>query len=133
MSTALWTDSRFSGPELLQISDAVAREKGLSKEKVLEAMEEAIQRAAKSRYGSENDIRVKIDQKTGEVGIFQCLTVVEEIEEPKEIEETAVFDDADETDGAVRLEMPDSDDDVKDDNTLAVLVDNIINDDGEGK
>ena len=55
------------------------------------------------------------------------------VEEPKEIEETAVFDDADETDGAVRLEMPDSDDDVKDDNTLAVLVDNIINDDGEGK
>ena len=81
MSTALWTDSRFYGPELLQISDAVAREKGLSKEKVLEAMEEAIQRAAKSRYGSENDIRVKIDQKTGEVGIFQCLTVVEEIED----------------------------------------------------
>ena len=56
MSTALWTDSKFYGPELLQISDAVAREKGLSKEQVLEAMEGAIQKAAKSKYGYESTI-----------------------------------------------------------------------------
>ncbi len=80
MSTALWTDSKFYGPELLQISDAVAREKGLSKDKVLNAMSEAIQRAAKSKYGLENDIRVDIDKKTGEVNIFQCLTVVNTVE-----------------------------------------------------
>lgn len=80
MSTALWTDSRFYGPELLQISDAVAREKGLEKEKILEAMEGAIQKAARSKYGYEHDIRVSIDRKTGEVSILKCLTVKEFVE-----------------------------------------------------
>ncbi|MDR3151507.1 MAG: transcription termination factor NusA [Holosporaceae bacterium] len=80
MSTALWTDYRFYGPELLQISDAVAREKGLEKEKILEAMEGAIQKAAKSKYGHEHDIRVTIDRKTGEVSIIKCMTVKENVE-----------------------------------------------------
>lgn len=80
MSTALWTDSRFYGPELLQISDAVAREKGLDKEKILEAMESAIQKAARSKYGYEQDIRVSIDRKTGEVSILKCVTVTDVIE-----------------------------------------------------
>ncbi|MDR2268548.1 MAG: transcription termination factor NusA [Holosporaceae bacterium] len=80
MSTALWTDYRFYGPELLQISDAVAREKGLEKEKILEAMEGAIQKAAKSKYGHEHDIRVTIDRKTGEVSIIKCMTVKEIVE-----------------------------------------------------
>ena len=53
--------------ELLQIADAVAREKGIDKRVVLEAMEDAIQRAARSRYGAENDIRAEIDPKTGEI------------------------------------------------------------------
>jgi len=77
MSRALWTDSRFYGPELLQISDAVAREKGLEKESILEAMESAIQKAARSKYGYEHDIRVSIDRKTGDVSILKCVTVVE--------------------------------------------------------
>ncbi|MDR1361708.1 MAG: transcription termination factor NusA [Holosporaceae bacterium] len=80
MSTALWTNYHFYGPELLQISDAVAREKGLEKEKILEAMEGAIQKAAKSKYGNEHDIRVAIDRKTGEVSITKCLTVRESVE-----------------------------------------------------
>jgi len=80
MSTALWTDSRFYGPELLQISDSVAREKGLAKEQILEAMESAIQKAARSKYGYENDIRVNIDRKTGEVTISKCVTVKEVVE-----------------------------------------------------
>ena len=80
MSTALRTSSRFYGPELLQISDAVAREKGLEKEKILEAMESAIQKAARSKYGYENDIQVSIDRKTGEVSILRCITVKEELE-----------------------------------------------------
>ncbi|MDR2067836.1 MAG: transcription termination factor NusA [Holosporaceae bacterium] len=80
MSTALWTDSRFYGPELLQISDAVAREKGLEKEKILEAMESAIQKAAKSKYGYEHDIQVTIDRKTGEVSILKCITVKDVVE-----------------------------------------------------
>ena len=52
--------------ELLQIADAVAREKSIDRKIVIEAMEDAIQKAAKSRYGSENDIRCEIDPKTGE-------------------------------------------------------------------
>jgi N utilization substance protein A len=80
MSTALWTDSRFYGPELLQISDAVAREKGVGKEKILEAMESAIQKAARSKYGHEHDIRVSIDRKTGEISILKCVTVKDVVE-----------------------------------------------------
>ena len=52
--------------ELLQIADAVAREKGIEMDIVLSAMADAIQKAAKARYGQENDIRVDIDPKTGE-------------------------------------------------------------------
>ncbi|MDR1335117.1 MAG: transcription termination factor NusA [Holosporaceae bacterium] len=81
MSTSLWTDSKFYGPELLQIAEAVAREKGLEKEKILEAMEGAIQKAAKSKYGHEHDIRVIIDRKIGEVSILKCITVKETIED----------------------------------------------------
>ena len=47
--------------ELLQIADAVAREKSIDRKIVIEAMEDAIQKAAKSRYGAENDIRCEID------------------------------------------------------------------------
>ena len=66
--------------ELLQIAEAVAREKSIDKGLVLEAMAEAIQRAAKSRYGVENDIRASIDPKTGEIALRRNLTIVEEIE-----------------------------------------------------
>ncbi len=65
--------------ELLQIADAVAREKGIDRMIVIEAMEEAVQKAAKSRYGNENDIRAKIDTKTGETeelkidGVFMAI------------------------------------------------------------
>ncbi len=66
--------------ELLQIAEAVAREKSIDKGLVLSAMAEAIQRAAKSRYGVENDIRANIDDKTGEITLRRNLEVVEEIE-----------------------------------------------------
>jgi len=62
--------------ELLQIADAVAREKGIEKEIVIASIEEAIQKAARSRYGAEHDIRVHIDPKTGETSIKRYLTVV---------------------------------------------------------
>ncbi|MFA7263647.1 MAG: transcription termination factor NusA [Caulobacter sp.] len=64
--------------ELLQIADAVAREKGIEKEIVIASIEEAIQKAARSRYGAEHDIRVHIDPKTGETSIKRYLTVVED-------------------------------------------------------
>jgi transcription termination/antitermination protein NusA len=66
--------------ELLQIADAVAREKTIDKKIVIEAMEEAIQKAAKARYGSENDIRCEIDGKTGEAKLTRVLAVVDEVE-----------------------------------------------------
>ena len=53
--------------ELLQIANAVAMEKSIDKEIVIEAIEDAIQKAARSRYGAEHDIRAHIDPKTGEV------------------------------------------------------------------
>ncbi len=62
--------------ELLQIAEAVAREKSIDKEIVIEAIEEAIQKGARSRYGAEHDIRVSIDLKTGETTIKRVVTVV---------------------------------------------------------
>ena len=66
--------------ELLQIADAVAREKTIDKKIVIEAMEDAIQKAAKSRYGAENDIRCEIDPKTGEAKLTRVLAVVDLVE-----------------------------------------------------
>src|SRR3989337_3052625 len=66
--------------ELLQIADAVAREKSIDRKIVIEAMEDAIQKAAKSRYGAENDIRCEIDPKTGETRLTRVLAVVDNIE-----------------------------------------------------
>jgi len=68
--------------ELLQIADAAAREKLIDREIVLEAMEEAIQRAARARYGSENEIRAQIDRETGDIRLFRVMEVVEEVENP---------------------------------------------------
>jgi N utilization substance protein A len=66
--------------ELLQIADAVAREKSIEKEIVIAAIEEAIQKAARARYGAEHDIRVHIDPKTGEMTVKRCLTVADPVE-----------------------------------------------------
>jgi len=66
--------------ELLQIADAVAREKLIDPVLVIEAMEESLAKAARSRYGAEYDIRAKIDQKTGELLMTRVRTVVDEVE-----------------------------------------------------
>ena len=74
--------------EILQIANAVAAEKSIDKEIVIEAMEEAIQKAARSRYGQEHDIRAKIDPKTGEQKLWRVQTVVEDEElEDEELED----------------------------------------------
>lgn len=65
--------------ELLQIAEAVAREKSINREVVIEAMEDAIQKAARSRYGSENEIQAKIDPSTGEIKLSRLLEVVEDV------------------------------------------------------
>ena len=69
--------------ELLQIADAVARDKSIDKSVVLMAMEEAMQRAAKAHYGTENDIKVDIDPKTGETHVSRYLHVVELVDNDK--------------------------------------------------
>src|SRR6188474_1773383 len=67
--------------ELLAIADAVAREKLIDRGIVIEAMEDAIQRAARARYGAENDIRAKLDGETGDLRLWRVLEVVEEVED----------------------------------------------------
>ncbi|HDZ73132.1 MAG TPA: transcription termination/antitermination protein NusA [Aurantimonas coralicida] len=68
--------------ELLQIADAVAREKSIDREIVIGAMADAIQKAARSRYGQETNIRVDINTKTGEMKLQRLLEVVDEVEDP---------------------------------------------------
>lgn len=65
--------------ELLQIADAVAREKSIDRQVVITAMEDAIQKAAKSRYGSENEIKAEVDPKTGEISLARLLEVVDDV------------------------------------------------------
>jgi N utilization substance protein A len=66
--------------ELLQIADAVAREKQIDRQIVIEAMEDAIAKAARSRYGAETDVHAQIDAKSGELRLARHLHVVEQIE-----------------------------------------------------
>lgn len=68
--------------EMLLVADSVAREKGIEREEVIVAMEQALQKAAKVKYGLENDIRVLLDRSTGQVSIIQCHTVVDTVEDP---------------------------------------------------
>src|SRR5215467_12208937 len=68
--------------ELLQIADAVAREKAIDRGIVIAAMEDAIAKAARSRYGSETDVHADINAKTGELRLSRHLLVVESVENP---------------------------------------------------
>ena len=79
MATAM--SMNFGGTELLQIADAVAREKGIPKDAVIEAMENAIQIAGRRKYGHEHNIKAEIDRKNGEVFLFRVRDVVETIED----------------------------------------------------
>jgi len=63
-------------PELLTVADTVARDKGIDRDEVLEAMEQAIQRAGRSKYGHEHDIRAHIDRNTGEITLARYIEVV---------------------------------------------------------
>src|SRR3978361_88025 len=66
--------------ELLQIADAVAREKSIDRGIVIAAMEDAIQKAARSRYGSETEVRAEINPKAGEMRLSRLLLVVDLVE-----------------------------------------------------
>ncbi|MCA3277977.1 MAG: transcription termination factor NusA [Alphaproteobacteria bacterium] len=81
-------DIAIARPELLQVADAVAREKMIEREEVLEAMEQAIQKAGRAKYGLEKDIRATIDRKDGRVKLERFTEVVEA--EPVESEATQI-------------------------------------------
>ena len=66
--------------ELLQIADAVARDKSIDRSIVLASMEDAMQKAARSRYGQETEVRAEINPRTGEVRYSRLMLVVEQIE-----------------------------------------------------
>ena len=70
-------NQRSDKVELLRIAEAVAIEKSIDKEIILNSMETAIQKAAKTRFGSENDIRAKIDRESGDISLHKVLTIVE--------------------------------------------------------
>ncbi|MBQ1612692.1 MAG: S1 RNA-binding domain-containing protein, partial [Alphaproteobacteria bacterium] len=71
-------------PEIIMVADTVAREKNIDKEDVFTAMEVAIQKAGRSRYGFEHDIRATIDRKTGAINLARYRKVVKELEEDSE-------------------------------------------------
>jgi transcription termination/antitermination protein NusA len=76
--------------ELIQVADVVAREKGIERDEVLEAMEQAIQKAGRSKYGHEHDIRASIDRTTGEIRLVRCTQVVEEVDPEDEINQVTL-------------------------------------------
>ena len=81
MSENMETTAPASGlADLIQVADAVAREKGIEREEVLEAMEMAIQKAGRSKYGHEFDIRAEVDRDTGEIQLARYIEVVDEVE-----------------------------------------------------
>ena len=70
-------NQRSDKVELLRIAEAVAVEKSIDKEIILSSMESAIQKAARTRFGSENNIRAKIDRESGNISLHKVLTIVE--------------------------------------------------------
>src|SRR3569623_2802683 len=81
MATAGASGVTANRAELIAIANSVATEKMIDKGIVIEAMEDAIQRAARARYGAENDNRAKLDAETGDLRLWRVL---EEVEEPEE-------------------------------------------------
>ncbi|HEY4199493.1 MAG TPA: transcription termination factor NusA [Devosiaceae bacterium] len=67
--------------ELLQIADAVAREKSIDRMVVIEAMQDAIEKAAKARYGAETEIKAEINPRSGELRLWRLLEIVDQVEE----------------------------------------------------
>src|SRR5689334_14150236 len=74
------TSVTYARPELLQVADTVARDKGIDRDEVLQAMEQAIQKAGRSKYGLEYDIRAEIDRKNGEIKLMRFREVADPVE-----------------------------------------------------
>ena len=73
--------SSIPGLELIQVADVVAREKSIEREEVMLAMEEAIQKAGRTKYGLDRDIRAMIDRKSGAITLERWIEVVEEVDQ----------------------------------------------------
>ena len=73
-------DTAIARPELLLVADAVAREKAIERDDVLQVIESAIQKAGRAKYGHERDIRATIDRKTGDVRLSRWTEIVETVE-----------------------------------------------------
>jgi N utilization substance protein A len=76
---ATQTAANYPRLELLQVADTVARDKGIDRDEVLQAMEQAIQKAGRSKYGQEYDIRAEIDRKSGEIKLMRFREVAEPV------------------------------------------------------
>ncbi|HXP32090.1 MAG TPA: transcription termination factor NusA [Stellaceae bacterium] len=74
------TMTSYPRPELLQVADTVARDKGIDRDEVLQAMEQAIQKAGRSKYGQDYDIRAEIDRKNGEIRLMRFREVADPVE-----------------------------------------------------
>ncbi len=74
------TASNYTQVEMLQVADAVAQEKGIDRETVLDAMEQAIQHAGKRKYGQDHDIRADIDRTSGEIKLMRYIEVADPVE-----------------------------------------------------
>ena len=70
-------NQRSDKVELLRIAESVAVEKSIDKEIILKSMESAIQKAARIKFGSENDIRATIDRESGNISLHKVLTIVD--------------------------------------------------------
>jgi transcription termination/antitermination protein NusA len=70
----------YPRPELLAAADQAARDKGIDRDEVLQAMEQAIQKAGRSKYGQEYDIRAEIDRKSGEIRLLRFREVADPVE-----------------------------------------------------
>ncbi|WP_010160973.1 transcription termination factor NusA [Sphingomonas sp. PAMC 26617] len=81
MATPATSGVTANRAELIAIANAVATEKMIDKGIVIEAMEDAIQRAARARYGAENDIRAKLDPNTGDLRLWRVVEVVEAVDD----------------------------------------------------
>ncbi|GAB5390291.1 MAG: transcription termination factor NusA [Alphaproteobacteria bacterium] len=89
--------------EILQVADVVAREKGIDREIVMEAMEEAVQRIGKSTYGPEKDIRAEVDRKSGEIKITRHREVVADIAALEDDQTQIMLEDAKEINADVEV------------------------------
>ena len=81
MATTTERNAVHARPELLQVAETVARDKGIDRDEVLDAMEQAIQKAGRSKYGHEHDIRAEIDRENGEIHLARYLEVADPVED----------------------------------------------------